>query len=106
MENQYNLVHNNIGAMQELASAYETLSSGQKLSTDSLIDLCDRYPELTAYIEETGDVSFQNGEIIANLHQKQRDAVIRDLEQQKAALEEKETLTDEEITLLKTWRKR
>ncbi len=101
MENQYNLVHNNIGAMQELASAYETLSSGQKLSTDSLIDLCDRYPELTAYIEETGDVSFQNGEIIANLHQKQRDAVIRDLEQQKAALEEKETLTDEEITLLK-----
>lgn len=100
MQKEFQQTRNNIGAMQELASAYETLSSGQKLSTDSLIDLCDRYPELTAYIEETGDVSFKNGEKIKELHQKQRDAVIRDLEQQKAALEEKETLTDEEITLL------
>lgn len=101
MEGQYKQVRNNIGAIQDLTSAYETLSGGQKLSTDSLIDLCDKYPELAAYIEETGDVSFKNGERIADLHKKQREAVISDLEQQKAALEEKETLSNEEIALLK-----
>ena len=100
MEGQYKQTRNNIDAMLELSSAYETLSSGQKLSTASLIDLCDRYPELAAYIEETGDVSFQNGEKIKDLHQKQTDAAIRDLEQQKAVLEEKETLSSEEIALL------
>ena len=101
MQREFQQVRNNIGAIQDLTSAYETLSGGQKLSTDSLIDLCDKYPELAAYIEETGDVSFKNGERIADLHKKQREAVISDLEQQKAALEEKETLSNEEIALLK-----
>lgn len=89
-----------VKALGDLTSAYDTLSKGQKLSTDTLLTLCDKYPELAQYIQQTGDVSLQSGEKIIEIRQREQAEAIKSLEQQKETLEAKKDLSADEISLL------
>lgn len=74
-------------SLENLASAYKSLSSGQQLSTDSVMSLTQAYPQLQQYIAETGDLTFSNGEVIKQAYQDEYDEMIKNLEAEKERLE-------------------
>ena len=53
-----------IGRMRQLETAYERLSRGEKLSTQSLLELIRLHPQVAEHIRETGDLTLRNGEIL------------------------------------------
>lgn len=74
-------------AMSDLSSAYQTISSGEKLSADNLSQLMEKYPELAEYVNQTGDLTLANGEKIKEAYENQKKALISTLEEEKKALE-------------------
>lgn len=92
----YNQIINNISAIETLSSAYDTLSAGESLSTDKLIELCDTYPELSQYISETGDITLKNGELAKQAAEEQLSANISTLESEQQVLNAKKDRSAEE----------
>ena len=73
--------------MSDLASAYQTVSEGGKLSADTLSQLIKNFPELANYISETGDLTLKNGEKIKEAFETRKKALISTLEEEKKELE-------------------
>ena len=95
-EKQFDTINEGLSNFDNLKSAYEQLSSGEKMSMDSLVDLTEKYPALQKYIAETGDMTLQNGEL---LKQVARDEINRNLDKIKSnedMLKNQGELTDEE----------
>ena len=74
-------------AMSDLSSAYQTVSSGEKLNADSLSQLIEKYPELAEYVNQTGDLTLKNGEKIKEVFESQKKSLISTLEEEKRELE-------------------
>ena len=74
-------------AMSDLSSAYQTVSSGEKLNADSLSQLIEKYPELAEYANQTGDLTLKNGEKIKEVFESQKKSLISTLEEEKRELE-------------------
>lgn len=92
----FEIINENIAAFSSLQDAYAQLSTGQALSADTLAELTEQYPQLQKYIAETGDLSLQNGEVLKKVAQETMESNIERVENERAALEAKSKLTDEE----------
>ena len=57
-----------------LYSYYETLADGTQLTTEETLSLIDTYPKLAAAFKETGDVTFDSGQLILEVLNDVRDA--------------------------------
>lgn len=62
-------------ALSNLSSAYQTVAKGGELNLSTLKNLCETYPALAEYFNETGDATFKNGELIKNTYAEQSDAL-------------------------------
>ena len=82
-----NKVEKYSNAMSDLSSAYQTVSSGEKLSADNLSQLIEKYPELANYINQTDDLTLDNGEKIKEAFETRKKALISTLEEEKKELE-------------------
>lgn len=87
MSNSIDKVEGYSNAMSDLSSAYQTVSSGEKLNADSLSQLIEKYPELAEYVNQTGDLTLKNGEKIKEVFESQKKSLISTLEEEKRELE-------------------
>lgn len=87
MSNSIDKVEEYSNAMSDLSSAYQTVSSGEKLNADSLSQLIEKYPELAEYVNQTGDLTLKNGEKIKEVFESQKKSLISTLEEEKRELE-------------------
>jgi TP901 family phage tail tape measure protein len=69
-------IEDTISGLDDLNSAYESISEGQELSTKTVLDLISKYPMLADYIARTGDVTFKNGQLIKQVAEIERQAMI------------------------------
>lgn len=92
----FNAINENISAFGALQDAYTQLSAGQSLSADTLSELTEKYPQLQKYIIETGDLSLQNGEYLKKVAQDTMESNLDRIDSEKAALEAKGKMTEEE----------
>lgn len=86
MSNSIDKVEEYSNAMSDLSSAYQTVSSGEKLNADSLSQLIEKYPELAEYVNQTGDLTLKNGEKIKEVFESQKKSLISTLEEEKGSL--------------------
>lgn len=89
MSNSIDKVEEYSNSMSDLSSAYQSVSSGEKLSADNLSQLMEKYPELADYVNQTGDFTLANGEKIKESFENQKKALISTLEDEKNELEKK-----------------
>lgn len=73
--------------LNDLSSAYKTVSEGGKLNESTLQSLCERYPDLANYISETGDLTLGNGEKLKEIYESEQKAIIEKLTAKKTDLE-------------------
>ena len=62
-------------ALSDLSSAYQTVVEGGKLDSSTLKSLCDIYPEIAKYINQTNDLTLKNGELIKSTYSNQQDSL-------------------------------
>ena len=81
-------------AINELASAYQTLQDGQALSAETLYSLAAAYPEINQYLQESGDLTLKGGEIVeqvyaikANAYENERIQMLETLKAQEQTLQ-------------------
>lgn len=77
------------GEINKLQANYQKLAKGERLSTDEMMEMMELYPELIGYMEETGDLTLKNGEVLKEVYEAKYNEMIAGLEQQK---QEKQTL--------------
>jgi TP901 family phage tail tape measure protein len=85
--NEYNAAHEllaeNVRASEKelsnLRNAYDVLSRGGELSIRQLLEMIELYPELADYINKTGDVTFQNGQILKAVAEVRKKAVLEEM---------------------------
>ncbi len=94
MSNSIDKVEECSNAMSDLSSVYQSVSSGEKLSANTLSELCEKYPELAKYINETGDLTFDNGKKIKEVYNDQKQSLISSLEDEKKELEKQSKAYD------------
>lgn len=87
-------IRSQISELGTLSGAYQTLSGGQQLSLEQLYELAQKYPEVAAYIAETGDLTLQKGEILKAVYGLEREQFLsshglnlQELEDKKASAE-------------------
>ncbi|WP_050697731.1 hypothetical protein [Anaeromassilibacillus senegalensis] len=71
---------NQIDSLNDIATAYGKLSDGQQLSVEQLYALAAAYPEVAAYLQETGDYTLRNGEVLKDLFEIRKQVHIQQLE--------------------------
>ena len=76
-----------ISALNDLSGAYQSLSEGQMLSVSQLYELGQQYPLINEYINQTGDLTLQNGEILKQVYEIQRQNTIETLSANQAQAE-------------------
>jgi hypothetical protein len=76
-----------ISTLSTLASSYDTLSKGEQLSADSVIDLIDTYPSLAKYLAETNDLTFKKGELLKEVAEADRQTRIVEFQNSLKAVE-------------------
>lgn len=86
ISNNISLIGEYESNMESLASAYQTVSDGGKLSSSTLSDLIDKYPIIADYVNKTGDLTLNNGEKIKEAYEEERKALIRKLDKEKKSL--------------------
>lgn len=69
-----------IKELSSLKDTYQKLSRGEELSSDAVADLIAQHPELAKYLNETNDLTFQRGQLIKQVMEKQRAQRIEELE--------------------------
>lgn len=95
-------VSDDLNSLQSLSSAYQTLQQDGSLSAEALYNLGQAFPEINGYIAESGDLSLQNGQLLADLFNAkmtmqnlERESQIATLEtQRQTAVEERRNLMD------------
>lgn len=86
ISNNISLIGEYESNMESLASAYQTVSDGGKLSSSTLSDLIDKYPIIADYVNKTGDLTLNNGEKIKEAYEEERKALISKLDEEKKSL--------------------
>ncbi len=92
----------NIENVDLLNNAYEKLANGQSLAYEETKKLIDAFPELSTYLQQTGDVSFKSGSLIIdvtnsviNAHNTKRESLIANSKAEIKAIEiELEAITN------------
>jgi len=69
-----------IKELSSLENTYQKLSNGEELSSDAVAELIAQHPELAKYLTETNDLTFQKGQLIKQVMEKQRAQRIKELE--------------------------
>lgn len=87
-------------SLNELSTAYQTLSSGQSLSLEQLDSLQAKHGQIQTYLRETGDLTLRNGEIIRKVAEAEREATIAFLEGNRERLVSQKETTETYITML------
>jgi TP901 family phage tail tape measure protein len=77
-------INNLISSLGDLNSAYETLSDGQALSTETLVELIQKYPLIADYISKTGDLTLKHGAILQTLSKQYVSSAIAQLKAEKS----------------------
>lgn len=67
-------------SLSTLGSAFDTLSKNEDLSLDTMQELITNYPLLAEHMAETGDATFNNGELIKTLFEIKKQTYIKELE--------------------------
>ena len=73
-------ISDTVSELSTLGSAYATLSEGQELSADQLLDLIDKYPEVSSYVAKYGDTLLDNGNIVKRVFEIKKAAMIAEAE--------------------------
>ena len=55
-------------SFQSLSSAFQTLQEGGNLSAQTLYELASAFPEVNDYLEQTGDLTLNNGKVLQNVY--------------------------------------
>ncbi len=55
-------------SFQSLSSAFQTLQEGGSLSSQTLYDLASAFPAISDYLEQTGDLTLNNGQVLQNIY--------------------------------------
>ena len=71
MEVQYQSYADNLN---ELSTAYQTLSSGQSLNLNQLEEMRSKYPQIDDYLQKTNDLTLRNGEVLREAADAQKEA--------------------------------
>ncbi len=87
-----------IGEIEDLQSAFESLAGGKAMDAASTYELVQKYPELAAYLAQTGDLTFQNGQVLADLVRQKNQAVQQSIQDDIAQLEQNIATTQGIIT--------
>ena len=90
--------------IDELIGAFQKLASGEALSERELTPLLEKYRELRDYVGETGDFSFENGELfrgmiherIANM-EREMEVSVQSIELRRKSAEETLARREEEL---------
>jgi len=92
-------IDDTMSSINNLSSAYTTLADGQSLSHDTMLDLINKYPTLAKYLAETGDLTFNNGEMLKSVAEIERQVraeevrlALESVENKKNELESKQNL--------------
>ncbi|WP_135554518.1 coiled-coil domain-containing protein [Paenibacillus cymbidii] len=66
--------------MDQLGNAYQVLNKGESLSSETLIQLIQTYPEIAKYINETNDLTLQKGVIVQQVAEAQREQALLEVD--------------------------
>lgn len=87
-----------ISQLESLASAYQALSEGRQLDAGQMYELINLYPELAQFIASTGDLTFQNGEILRDFFETKKQGTLQTLENDLAVAESQRSMAQSNIT--------
>lgn len=74
--------------LSTLSSAYSTLHEGESLSADDMLSLITNYKDIATYIANTSDLTLKNGDIVKQVFEVKKQAIVDEL-----ALEKEKYLT-------------
>lgn len=80
MDQVNSMLNSTMESISGLSSAYETLSSGEQLSNEAMLNLIGNYPELARYLNQTNDLTFNKGELIKQVAELERKAMLQEVE--------------------------
>jgi TP901 family phage tail tape measure protein len=69
--------------LNSLASAYQTLNTGETLSIKNLSELVSQYPTLAKYLNQTNDLTFKRGEILKQVWEIEKQTEIARLQSER-----------------------
>lgn len=87
-------------SLNDLNSAYSTLREGEELSAETLYKLASTYPEINRYIEQTGDLTLNHGQILQAVFEQQQANAEQERQLQINNLENMQKSVKQEILLL------
>ncbi len=90
LENSKDVLEGLSNEVGKLGSAYKSLSSGKDLAVNKAAELIYLYPQLARYIEETGDITFKEGQVVKDVWESEKEIYIAKINAQK-------NLTDAQI---------
>ena len=99
MEVQYQSYADNLN---ELSTAYQTLSSGQSLNLNQLEEMRSKYPQIDDYLQKTNDLTLRNGEVLREAADAQKEATVSFLENNRQQLESQIDTTQKKIEMLES----
>lgn len=81
---QFEELHTTIGETEakltELSSAYQTLAQGEQLSSNTILELIQKYPTLAKHLVETNDLTFNKGELLKEIAEIERQRRIQEVQ--------------------------
>ena len=77
-----------VDAIDELYSDAANIKSGKSLDNDRIVELRNEHKELNDYIAETGDLTFQNGKMLADIANNTYEEGTKAIENQISALDD------------------
>lgn len=81
-------------SLSSLSNAYNTLSNGEKISLENVIELVKQYPKLANYINETNDLTFDHGNIVKQVWEIEKAIELQRLKVQEKQLENEYALQE------------
>ncbi len=78
-----------LAELDRLSTAYQTLAEGRYLEQSLLYELTSLYPEVAAYLAETGDITLNNGQILKDVINSTRQLHLEELQRSKEKIETK-----------------
>ena len=88
--------------LNELSTAYQTLSSGQSLNLNQLEEMRSKYPQIDDYLQKTNDLTLRNGEVLREAADAQKAATVSFLENKRQQLESQIDTTQKKIEMLES----
>ncbi len=89
-----------MGSLNDINSAYSTLREGEELSTEALYKLAAAYPEISRYIEQTGDLTLDYGRILEEVFSQRQQQAEQDRQDRIGELEDLKIKAKQKIAMI------